>query len=67
MNTPTITLPLADVRALVKLGWELTRHISETDTSATGSIYGIEYAHKTIAKVAAVLPPDARQKGEGER
>jgi hypothetical protein len=43
----TITLPLADVAALVKLAWELTRHIEETDKSATGSIYGIEYADKT--------------------
>jgi hypothetical protein len=51
----TITLPLADVAALVKLAWELTRHIEETDKSATGSIYGIEYADKTIAKVAVQL------------
>lgn len=48
----TITLPLADVRALVKLGRELTNYIYETDKSATGSIYGIEHAHKTIARVA---------------
>lgn len=52
----TITLPLADVRALVKLAWEQTRYIEETDKSATGSIYGIEYADKTIARVAAKLP-----------
>jgi hypothetical protein len=51
----TITLPLADVAALVKLAWELTRHIEETDKSATGSIYGIEYADKTIAKVSVQL------------
>lgn len=56
MNAETITLPVADVAALVQLAWELTRHISETDQSATGSIYGIEYAHKTIAKVAVRLP-----------
>lgn len=56
MNADTITLPLADVRALVQLGWELTNHISETDKSATGSIYGIEHAHKTIAKVAVLVP-----------
>lgn len=56
MPAETITLPLADVRDLVQLGWELTNYISETDKSATGSIYGIEHAHKTIARVASVLP-----------
>jgi hypothetical protein len=56
MPDETITLPVSDVAALVRLGWELTRYINETDTSATGSIYGIEHAHKTIAKVAARLP-----------
>lgn len=53
----TITLPLAEVRALVKLGWELAQYIRDTDTSATGSVYGMEYAHKTIARVAMLLPP----------
>lgn len=53
----TITLPLDEVRALVKLAQEQTRYIEETDKSLTGSIYGIEYADKTIAKIAAKLPP----------
>jgi hypothetical protein len=52
----TITLPLADVKALVVLAWELTRYVEENDRSATGSIYGIEYADKTTARVAAKLP-----------
>lgn len=56
MPPETVTLPLADVRALVALGFELTEHIAETDKSATGSIYGIEHAHKTIARVASALP-----------
>lgn len=56
MNDPTITLPLSEVKALVQLGWELTNYIPETDNSATGSIYGIQYAHETIAKVAVKLP-----------
>lgn len=47
----------ADVRTLVQLGFELTNYISETDKSATGSIYGIEYAHKTLARIAAKQPP----------
>lgn len=55
MNRETITLPLADVQALVKLGWELTNYISQTDQSATGSIYGIEHAHKAIARVAVLI------------
>lgn len=55
-----VTLPIEDVRALVKLGWELTNYISETDKSATGSIYGIEHAHKTIARVASMLPAEQR-------
>jgi hypothetical protein len=49
-----ITLPRADVVALVKLAQEQTRYIEATDTSATGSIYGIEYADRTTAKVAAL-------------
>ena len=52
----TITLPIADVAKLVRLAQELVRYIEDTDTSATGSIYGIEYADKTIAKIAAQLP-----------
>jgi hypothetical protein len=51
-----ISLPAADVAALVKLAWEQTRYIEATDNSATGSIYGIEYADKTIARVAVRLP-----------
>lgn len=57
MNDTTITLPLADVVALVLLAQEQTRWIEEHDRSATGSIYGIEYADKTIARVAVQLPP----------
>lgn len=60
MDQETITLPLADVRALVALGWELTNYISEADKSATGSIYGIEHAHKTIARVGSALPREKR-------
>lgn len=60
MSAETITLPLADVRALVALGWELANYISETDKSTTGSIYGIEYAHKTISCVASLLPREFR-------
>lgn len=52
----TITLPLEDVRKLVALAWDQTRYIEATDKSATGSVYGIEYADKTIAKVATQLP-----------
>lgn len=52
----TVTLPLADLKALVDLAREQTRYIEETDKSATGSIYGIEYADKTIARVAVQLP-----------
>jgi hypothetical protein len=55
-DNETIALPLADVAALVKLAWEQTRYIEATDRSATGSIYGIEYADKTIARVAVKLP-----------
>ena len=51
-----ISLPVADVLALVQLAQELTRYVEATDTSATGSIYGIEYADKTIARVAVRLP-----------
>ncbi len=56
MKIDTVTLPVGDVAALVQLAWELTRHISQTDQSATGSIYGIEFAHKTIARVAVQMP-----------
>lgn len=55
----TITLPLSDVQALVELAWEQSHYISDTDQSATGSVYGLEYAHKTIARVAAQLPKQA--------
>lgn len=60
MDAETITLPLADVAALVRLGWEMAEHIQDTDRSATGSIYGIEYAHKTIARVAVKIPATHR-------
>lgn len=56
-NPATITLPLYEVRALVALANELTRHIEATDKSATGSIYGIEYADRTIVGVSVLLPP----------
>lgn len=55
----TIRLHLADVRALVKLAWEMSNHIAETDQSATGSICGVEFAHRTIARVAAKLPVES--------
>lgn len=51
-----ITLPLDELTALVRLAQEQTRYIEEMDRSLTGSIYGIEYADKTIAKVAVRLP-----------
>lgn len=60
MSAETITLPLADLVALVRLAQDQTRHIEATDASATGSIYGIEYADKTIAKVAVRLPTHPR-------
>lgn len=52
----TITLPLHELTALVRLAQEQTRYIKEMDRSLTGSIYGIEYADKTIAKIAVRLP-----------
>lgn len=63
MDAETITLPLADVRALVALAWEQTRYIEANDKSATGSIYGIEYADKTTARVASALPREKHKRG----
>lgn len=52
-----IHVPREDLAALVRVAQEQTRYIEQTDKSATGSIYGIEYADKTIAKVAVRLNP----------
>ncbi len=57
----TITIPAEEYRALIQLAFEQTRHIEATDTSATGSVYGIEYADKLTAKAAQAF---AAQTGE---
>ena len=50
-----IAVPIDDLQKLVKLAQEQTRYIEANDKSTTGSIYGIEYADKTIAKIAIRL------------
>ncbi len=55
-----VVLPLKDVRELVLLAQSITRYVEAKDKTVTGSIYGIEYADKTIARVASKLPQSKR-------
>ena len=51
-----VTLPRADVEAVLRAVCELARYVEATDQSATGSRDGIEYIDKACARLWTLLP-----------